>query len=91
MTEYPPMPESQENGFVGRHVNIQLASDEGLTEQLAAHDQTQTFLDLNDEDILPYPARLVKLESWYSEDPDTPKINGVITFRPTTLERFPNT
>lgn len=92
MTEQFPAYNDFPNGFSGKYVNIQLANDDSLTEQLEARDRLRTYLNIHDEDTLPLPARRVRLESWYDSSSEMLRMEAEISVRPTSLEvRSPST
>ncbi len=91
MTEQLPTHNDYGTNFYGKHIDIQLLDDKTLTEQLETRDRIRTYIDVEDEDILPYPARQVKLESYHDIGLDTLRIQGEVSFRPTDLQNMPDT
>lgn len=86
MTEQFPTHDNIPNGFDGKYVCIELENDAYLTEQLSTRDMSRTYLEQNDEDFLPYPAKEIHLESWYDESCGMQRIEGEVSIRPTSIE-----
>ncbi len=90
MTEQLPAYDDS-NGFSGKYVNIQLDSDAALLELLDARDRLRTYIKSRDEDNLPFPARRVRMESWYEDGSDMLKMEAEVSIRPSSLEKNPTT
>lgn len=81
---------SSQETISGVHSDIILDDADLLSQRLATPGHGQTYLDINDPDKLPYPAKHIYLESWPNNDKESiPSIEGSVGFRPTDLEHNP--
>ena len=87
MTEQYRTGNRNENYFNGRHISIELDDDDKLIDQL--DDFLCVFIHEANEDILPYPAKTIRVESWRHDSESAVRMAAEVSFRPTDLQNSP--